>query len=65
MEAIRNICVATLNRGGITVCSPNGGPVEFAPVPGDTHFTNVCFGAPGGCKAYVAQSYAGRLIEIE
>lgn len=65
VEANGNICVATLDRGGITVCSPNGGLVEFVPVPGDTHATNICFGPPGSGKAYVTQSYAGRLVEID
>ncbi len=65
VEAGGNLCVATLDRGGITVCSPHGGLVEFVAVPGDTHCTNLCFGAAGSGKAYVTQSYAGRLVEID
>ncbi len=65
VEAGGNICVATLDRGGITVCSPNGGLVEFVPVAGDTHATNICFGDPKESKAYVTQSYTGRLVEID
>lgn len=65
VEAGGNICVATLDRGGITVCQPGGGELEFVPVPGDTHITNLCFGGPGLGKAYVTQSYAGRLVEID
>ena len=60
-----DICVATLDRGGITVCAPQGGLVRFVPVPGDTHITNLCFGDPMHGKAYVTQSYAGRLVEID
>jgi gluconolactonase len=65
IEANGNICVGTLDRGGITICSPAGGLVEFAAVPGDTHATNLCFGGPGLSKAYITQSYAGRLVEVD
>lgn len=65
VEAGGNICVGTLDRGGITVCPPDGGPGEFFPVAGDTHITNLCFGGPDLTKAYVTQSYAGRLVEID
>jgi gluconolactonase len=60
-----NVCVATLDRGGVTVCAPSGGLVEFVPVAGDTHCTNLCFGGADRRKAYVTQSYAGRLMEID
>jgi gluconolactonase len=65
VEAGGNICVGTLDRGGITVCRPDGGLEAFIAVPGDTHITNLCFGGPGLRKAYVTQSYAGRLVEID
>lgn len=65
MEADGRIAVATLDRGGITSCHPTDGSAEFVPVPGDTHITNLCFGGPGLRKAYVTQSYAGRLVEID
>lgn len=65
VEANGNICVGTLDRGGITVCSPEGGLVEFVPIPGDAHITNLCFGGPEHTKAYITQSYAGRLIEMD
>ena len=65
VEANGNICVATLDKGGITVCKPEGGSAEFVPVAGDTHITNLCFGGPDLKKAYVTQSYAGRLVEID
>ena len=35
------------------------------PVPGDTHITKLCFGGPDLTQAYVTQSYAGRLVEID
>lgn len=65
VEANGNICVATLDKGGITVCLPSGKSAEFVPVPGDTHITNLCFGGPERRKAYVTQSYAGKLVEID
>jgi len=65
VEANGNVCVATLDRGGINVCAPGGGLVEFVPVPGDTHCTNLCFGGPDLRKAYITQSYAGRLVEMD
>ena len=65
LEANGNICIGTLDRGGITVVAPTGAEVGFVPVPGDTHITNLCFGGPGLRKAYVTQSYAGRLVEID
>jgi gluconolactonase len=65
LEASGNICVGTLDRGGITVCSPAGGLVEFTPVPGDTHLTNLCFGGPDLKTAYITQSLAGRLVALD
>ena len=65
LEANGNICVATLDKGGITVCPPDGGAAEFVPVPGDTHITNLCFGGPDLRKVYVTQSYAGQLVEMD
>ena len=59
------MCVATLDKAGITVCPPDGGPAEFVPVSGDTHVTNLCFGGPDLRKAYVTLSYAGQLVEID
>lgn len=65
VEANGNICIGTIDAGGITVCSPQGGLVEFVPVPGDTHCTNICFGGADMKKAYITQSYAGRLVEMD
>ena len=65
LEANGNVCVGTLDTGGITIIDPATGAADFVPVPGDTHITNLCFGGPGLRKAYVTQSYAGRLVEID
>jgi gluconolactonase len=66
VEANGNIAIGTIDKGGVTVIAPDGsGLVEFVPVEGDTHATNVCFGAKDPKKAYVTQSYAGRLVEVD
>jgi gluconolactonase len=64
VEAGGNVCVANLDRGGVTVCPADGGPAEFVPIPGDTHLTNLCFGGFDLKTAYLTQAYVGRLIEI-
>ena len=66
IEAGGNICIGTLDRGGITVINPNEGTAEFVPVPGgDTHVTNLCFGGPQLDKAYVTLSHSGQLVEMD
>jgi len=64
VEAGGNVCVGTLDVGGITVITPDG-DTSFVPVEGDTHITNLCFGGPGLRTACVTQSYAGRLVELD
>jgi gluconolactonase len=65
VEANGNICIGTLDRGVITVVDPDANTAEFVPVPGDTHVTNLCFGGPDLRRAFITQSYAGRLVEME
>lgn len=65
VEASGKICVGTLITGGITVIDPLTGTAEFVKVPGDAHLTNICFGGPDLTKAYLTQSHAGRLVEID
>jgi gluconolactonase len=65
VEAGGNVCVGTLDRGGVTVCPPDGSAATFVPVEGDTHLTNLCFGGPDLKLAYLTQSYTGRLVEME
>ena len=64
IEADGSIAIGTLDRGGITTVKPDG-TATFVQVPGDTHITNLCFGGPDLRKAYVTQSYAGRLVEMD
>ena len=66
VEANGNVCIGTLDRGGITVVTPSTGTAEFVPVPGgDTHVTNLCFGGADLRKAYVTLSYSGQLVEMD
>ena len=65
VEANGNICIGTLDMGGITVCAPTGNVAEFVPAEGDTHVTNICFGGPELRKAYITLSYAGQLVEMD
>ena len=59
------VMVANLDRGGITVCAADGSASNFIPIEGDTHITNICWGSSHMHKAYITQSYAGRLVEVD
>ena len=59
-----NVCVASLFEGGITVVSPQGGVVDFVPMP-DLYTTNLCFGGPDLKTAYVTLSVSGKLVAID
>ena len=64
VEAGGNICIGTLDVGGISVCSPAGGELEFIAMPGH-HATNICFGGADMKKAYITSSHAGLLLEAD
>jgi len=64
VDAAGNVCVASLMEGGITVVSPQGGDVEFVPMP-DVYTTNLCFGGPGLKTAFVTLSTTGKLVSID
>ncbi|MDX2159612.1 MAG: SMP-30/gluconolactonase/LRE family protein [Hyphomicrobiaceae bacterium] len=55
-----NIAVATLTTGYITEISPTGQIVREVKMP-DVYPTNICFGGPDMCTAYVTLSDSGRL----
>jgi gluconolactonase len=65
VEANGSICVANLDRGGITVVPPDGTAATFVSVPGDTHLTNLCFGQDDLKTAYFTQAYRGQLLAME
>ena len=64
LEANGNICVATLNHGGITVISAAGEHLGHTPLP-DAYCTNICFGGADLRTAYVTLSGSGRLIAMD
>lgn len=59
-----NIAVATLATGMITELSPRGEIVREVKMP-DIYPTNICFGGPDMCTAYVTLSDTGRLGVLE
>ncbi|AFR50968.1 SMP-30/gluconolactonase/LRE family protein [Gordonia sp. KTR9] len=60
-----NICVATLELGGITVLSPEGAILEFVEVPVyDSHVTNICFGGADLDVAYITSGGRGAIWEL-
>ena len=64
VDALGNVCVATLMHGGITTVSPDGATTRFVPLP-DRFTTNLCFGGPERRTAFVTLSGSGRLIAID
>ena len=64
VDALGNVCVATLMHGGITVISPDGRLVSHVPLP-DAMTTNLCFGGPDRRTVYATLSGSGRLIAID
>ena len=59
-----NIAVATLNTGYITEFSPTGDIVRAVKMP-DRYPTNICFGGPDMCTAYITLSDSGRLAVMQ
>jgi gluconolactonase len=64
VEENGNVVVATLATGGLSVISPEGGLVEFIAVPDEPTVTNLCFGGPDLCKAYVTAGSRGELLSM-
>ncbi len=64
VDALGNICVATLLHGGITVVSPDGRYCSHVPTQ-DRYTTNLCFGGKDMRTAFVTLSGVGKLIAID
>lgn len=64
VDSAGNICVATLQNGGITVISPDGRSIVHVPVP-DRMTTNLCFGGPDLRTAYITCSGTGKVLAME
>ena len=64
VDALGNICVATLVHGGITVISADGKLATHVPMP-ERHVTNICFGGADMRTAFITLSGTGRLIAVD
>jgi gluconolactonase len=64
VDAMGNICVATLITGGITVHSPNGTDAHLVPMP-DALTTNICFGGNQLNTAFITLSTTGKLVSCQ
>ena len=61
-----NVCVATINTGGISVISPDGALKDVVrPPEHDPFVTNICFGGPDLRTAYITSSGRGLLYATE
>jgi len=65
LQADGTVCVANLDRGGISICPVDGRTASFISIAGDTHTTNICWGGADMRKAYITQAYAGCLVEVQ
>ena len=64
LDAVGNVCVATLVTGGITTHSADGKTASFVEMP-DVFTTNICFGGSDLKTAYITLSTTGKLISCE
>jgi len=64
VEAVGNICVASLVFGGISVFSPQGGLLEWYEAD-EPYCTNIAFGGPDMRTAYITLSGYGRLVAAD
>jgi gluconolactonase len=64
VDAVGNICVATLLSGCISVIAPDGRLLRQVPT-GDPVTTNICFGGPDLRTAYVTLSGIGHLVAFD
>ncbi|WP_395674297.1 SMP-30/gluconolactonase/LRE family protein [Inquilinus sp.] len=64
VDALGNICIATLITGCITVIAPDGTVLRQVALP-DPIPTNICFGGPDGRTAYITLSGTGQLVAMD
>ncbi len=66
VDALGNVCVATLGTGCISSISPDGKLVSVIPVPEpDVMVTNICFGGEDMRTAYITSSGLGILYKTD
>jgi gluconolactonase len=61
VEQDGRVCIGTVFKGGINIVAPDGAN-EHIPVP-DFVTTNICFGGPDMCDAWITASSTGRLYK--
>jgi gluconolactonase len=64
VDAAGNVCVATLVNGSVSVIAPDGTLLRQVAMP-DMFCTNICFGGPELCTAYMTLSGTGKLVAME
>ena len=64
VDALGNVCVATLIHGGIGIIAADGSMSSHVPLP-DRYTTNICFGGRDMRTAFVTLSGIGKLIAID
>ena len=64
LDALGNVCVATLVTGGITIHSADGKTASFVEMP-DVFTTNICFGGKDLKTAFITLSTTGKLVSCE
>ena len=64
VDALGNVCVATLIHGGISIIAADGSMSSHVPLP-DRYTTNICFGGRDMRTAFVTLSGIGKLIAID
>jgi gluconolactonase len=63
IDAAGHICVASFNQCGIWEIAPEGSVCIFRPLK-DFYATNIAFGGPDLCTAFVTLSSTGRLVSF-
>ena len=64
VDAVGNICVATLVHGGISIIAPDGSSMRHVPMP-ERWVTNICFGGPDLRTAFITLSSTGKLVACQ
>lgn len=63
IDSMGNVCVASPGGSAILVFSPDGALIRTIPTP-DFLTTNICFGDPDLCTAYITLGSTGRLAKM-
>ena len=64
VDAVGNVCVATLVNGSVSVIAPDGKLLRQVAMP-DMFCTNICFGGPDLRTAYMTLSGTGKLVAMD